>query len=475
MNKLNHLTVFIAYSHDDELHKKQALKLSNQLRTDGINCTIDQYVTDPIEGWPRWMINNIRNSDHVLLICTKKYYKKVFDDNAGKGAKWESQLIYGELYQKIEGTKKFKPIIFRDEDSQWIPEILDQKTHYQFPRDYEKLYRELTDQPIIKKPKLGSLKEFDDKQDKIEPKAAVSDGLPKNIDENDYQFFLELSSDFQPPDKKETVISNLLQIKNFPQTFYLADTNIRSLNHLWKELEKINSKSSQVFLLKDKKIYSFNDLRDTPWDKLCDPGTCDRIYTNNWLFGENSDNRNKLFELFYLALKEQLYTNYRIKYDAYLDLYYFNSIPNKDERIIKYNSLKGKDTPVTVVNKLKEKDGQKYLRHHAFETKFIKYIDKFFLEINPTYYFSIDGKKTDKFHEDKLKKIKEIDKHVAVRNQLLLWEDVLNRTVIKKEKDFFSFGNLNRYKTNKGIVDKIWRKTKPKSNIPSEQIDIFSP
>jgi len=46
------ITAFISYSHDSPEHADRVLELSNQLRSDGIDSTIDQYEASPAEGWP---------------------------------------------------------------------------------------------------------------------------------------------------------------------------------------------------------------------------------------------------------------------------------------------------------------------------------------------------------------------------------------------------------------------------------------
>jgi hypothetical protein len=43
-------TVFISYSHDSPEHVDRVLAFANQLRRDGIDCTLDQYETSPPEG-----------------------------------------------------------------------------------------------------------------------------------------------------------------------------------------------------------------------------------------------------------------------------------------------------------------------------------------------------------------------------------------------------------------------------------------
>ena len=47
--------VFISYSHDTVEHVEAVLELSDRLRSEGIDCVLDQYEVSPPEGWPRWM------------------------------------------------------------------------------------------------------------------------------------------------------------------------------------------------------------------------------------------------------------------------------------------------------------------------------------------------------------------------------------------------------------------------------------
>jgi len=93
--------VFISYSHDSVDYIKKVLTLSNQLRSEGIDCVLDQYESSPPEGWPRWMDSKIRNAKYVLLVCTETYYKRVMgeeEEGTGLGVKWEGNLIYQHFY-----------------------------------------------------------------------------------------------------------------------------------------------------------------------------------------------------------------------------------------------------------------------------------------------------------------------------------------------------------------------------------------
>ena len=64
---------FISYSHDFEEHAARVLRLANDLRRDGIEAILDQYITSPPEGWPRWMDSHVRDDDFVVMVCTETY------------------------------------------------------------------------------------------------------------------------------------------------------------------------------------------------------------------------------------------------------------------------------------------------------------------------------------------------------------------------------------------------------------------
>ncbi len=68
--------VFISYGHDSQEHKDRVLELADQLREDGIDCTIDQYEEWPAEGWQRWMLNQVEAATFVLVACTEQYDRR---------------------------------------------------------------------------------------------------------------------------------------------------------------------------------------------------------------------------------------------------------------------------------------------------------------------------------------------------------------------------------------------------------------
>lgn len=157
--------VFISYSHDSQEHIDKALDLANRLREDGVDATLDQYVEAPTEGWPRWMDRQIHKSDFVLVVGSELYSKRLLgevDETEGLGAKWEGAILYQNLYERGAESATYIPIIFTDSDQKFIPTPMRGLTRYLVDSEqgYEKLYRRITSQPKLEKPRLGKRKEL---------------------------------------------------------------------------------------------------------------------------------------------------------------------------------------------------------------------------------------------------------------------------------------------------------------------------
>jgi len=155
--------VLISYSHDSPEHQKRVLTLANRLRADGIDCTIDQYIVAPPEGWPRWMVRQIRNSDFVLMVCTETYCQRVMrEEQPGKGlgVRWEGHLIYQAIYDAETMNTKFIPVFFEPGSASHIPDPVRSTSYYYVHTEngYEDLYRRVTNQPRAVKPELGKLR-----------------------------------------------------------------------------------------------------------------------------------------------------------------------------------------------------------------------------------------------------------------------------------------------------------------------------
>ena len=157
--------VFISYSHDSLEHSDRVRELSDRLRADGVDCTLDQYEISPSEGWPRWTDNQISDAEFVLMICTETYYRRVMgkeNPGTGLGVRWEGNSIYQHIYNAQTLNAKFIPVLLDSGKVEDIPTPLQGVARYGAETDegYEDLYRRLTDQPLHLKPELGNVRKL---------------------------------------------------------------------------------------------------------------------------------------------------------------------------------------------------------------------------------------------------------------------------------------------------------------------------
>lgn len=158
--------IFISYSHDSESHKAKVLKLADKLNKNGLDCNIDLYFPNPLEGWPRWIERMIDESDCVIIVFSKGYYEKLdknlHESNLGKGVVFEMTQILQALYNSKAFNKKFIPIVFDSRHEQYITRAFNSYTYYNLNADdgYIMLYRHLTNQLLHAKPSKGKIQKL---------------------------------------------------------------------------------------------------------------------------------------------------------------------------------------------------------------------------------------------------------------------------------------------------------------------------
>ena len=155
--------VFISYSWDSESHKEWVKRLTDSLIENGVDAHLDQYDLELGDRLPKYMENQITNSDFVLIICTENYKKKA--DNRKSGVGYEGHIISGELLSSAD-EKKFIPILRSDDFFNIMPIFLAGKLGVRLKDDFsvddnafQDLLATLFNVKIKSKPKLGEMPE----------------------------------------------------------------------------------------------------------------------------------------------------------------------------------------------------------------------------------------------------------------------------------------------------------------------------
>jgi len=175
--------VFISYRQESERpeHQDRVLALADRLIEWGIETDLDQYEQNPPEGWATWCKRQIQAADYVLIVCTPAYLRTMEGQDApgnGHGVLWETRLIRQLLYDAGALSDKFVPVLFSGGSAADIPIELKRASHYMVDQEdgWERLYRQLTGQPKVRRPQLGKLRPLPERQRKWREQPVAEEG-----------------------------------------------------------------------------------------------------------------------------------------------------------------------------------------------------------------------------------------------------------------------------------------------------------
>lgn len=230
----------------------------------------------------------------------------------------------------------------------------------------------------------------------------------------------------------EESFANLIELRSFPATLYLAPTTIANKKNIWDKINKTtvpgtNDRAANTWTLHENMIYSFTDPRDCQLKTVIDTGAIEQFETREWSDSTDSKRRRLFVQLLNTALKHDLEMQ-QVRYFRDQDVYAFLGWPDQPPRKLKYTSLRVRSTVTVVAHYEREnKEGKisYYQRHGAFQGRFRYLGNKWYLEITPTYRFTYNGKDQVWYYESLLSGIKRLERNRSVLSQLLVWQAVL--------------------------------------------------
>ncbi|GET34493.1 hypothetical protein PbJCM13498_33560 [Prolixibacter bellariivorans] len=162
---MTHKTVFVSYSWDNnEEHKEWVLNLSNNLVKNGIDVWLDQY--DLSAGHEMtYFMEKATTADKVLVILTPNYKLKADKREGGVG--YEYSLLTEEFYNSEPDKSRIIPILRDGTKNSSCPAFLhtrlfhDMRNDNKFDSKFFELIKIIVDKPLIVKPPIGKLPEFD--------------------------------------------------------------------------------------------------------------------------------------------------------------------------------------------------------------------------------------------------------------------------------------------------------------------------
>lgn len=260
--------------------------------------------------------------------------------------------------------------------------------------------------------------------------------------------------------KQEVIYSNLVKVAQLPEHFYVASTEFRTPPEIFAALHEQTYHAPGEWILGNKMITSFHDLRDRPWTAICDPGTADELDTEEWAQTTDPVRQREFVALLNACLRQKLFPK-GIKFSKDLGLYYFRATKDLSDREYAYQSRENRTDRWVFKGYPKKSDPSRmsYYRHSAFEGRFIRYGSDWFLQVTPNYHFTRDGGQPSRFAADLLSGVKRMENNQAVHGQVVMWANVLTeRSLFDTGPQFLDFTAPQQFQLDVGLEDKAWLK-----------------
>jgi hypothetical protein len=255
----------------------------------------------------------------------------------------------------------------------------------------------------------------------------------------------------------EVLTTNLLEVVRFAPTIQSAATNCQDRAEAWRLME-VQRDYEGGFMLSDGRVFSFSPLDTGPLAVLA-KGDIQSFAVDDWAKSEDRDVLNRFLWLLNATLRaihhEELEWHLKKKLLVYRGNAEFKATkvkgrsPGSRGKMF-FSVYRGRDD----VNKVR------YCRHYAADLHFRRWDGGWYLEINPTYHFTIDGKRDSLYEAEYLSGIKRLERNRAVLALVNAWADFLasrqEATLLTPADDRIVFGKLATVEVDALIDERAW-------------------
>ncbi len=269
----------------------------------------------------------------------------------------------------------------------------------------------------------------------------------------------------------EEVLTNLIGITVSPR-LYWAPTEHGTDKTFGAALRALHPPAGSEWIVRSKSVLSFHDLDQWPWNELCEAGGIEEFDTVEWEESEDEGRQRDFVALLNRAIGE--FVRPELRRDRDSGAFYFQKPRDRDDLNYAYRSLQNTTTRRVVAKygkKKKDPTQASYWRHSAFLHRFARFGGRWLLEVTPTYHFTRDGRESDAWAGERLKKIKELENNAAVMGQFVMWREFLmthgKGDLLKEPYPFLSFAPLEPLKLEVGVPDDLWKSQEAEPDSPA--------
>ncbi|ANL23167.1 hypothetical protein AMJ96_CH03493 [Rhizobium sp. N113] len=250
----------------------------------------------------------------------------------------------------------------------------------------------------------------------------------------------------------EELTTNLLLMK-YPDKVFVGSCDL-NYKQVWGYLSDGGRRPPRDWMISGNRMWSFSDLDTRKFEDVIEDGTVEWIGTRDWLRSDGDVTRNQFVALVKNTLWEMV--GDQLAFERGKGLLYFKKYDNKAERRYSYQSYQ-KKTGREVVAAYPKGGEPYYFRHAAFSPDFVEIDEEWYMAIDPTYYFSVDGRREYRRAQDRLSGIKRLETNQSVRGHIGMWKALLIRSDDMLRQDPLHFDDVGAGALGFGVPDDLWR------------------
>jgi hypothetical protein len=252
--------------------------------------------------------------------------------------------------------------------------------------------------------------------------------------------------------RNETLTSNLLPV-DIPPEYFRAPTR-KSVKSVYEAQARSSYPVRDDFVVTGGRISSFAPLSGTALAHV--PDAAANRYPTVELADGSDDDKRVLVELLNRSLRQDLAG--RCSWHRGREFLYVTAPADLAKETVR--STTGRNRQIFQAYPVKSDPTRiAYYRHAALRWQFLDIDGEWLCAITPDYYFSHDGVHESRYAKQYLRKIKQIDKHLAVLGETRMWVARLREYegTLDEESRILHFGEPVTFDVNVGIDDSTWK------------------
>lgn len=271
----------------------------------------------------------------------------------------------------------------------------------------------------------------------------------------------------QPPPKRETLTTNLLQVEHHGAYIYAAPSAVKGWADINARLVAAGHDTVDDVAWRSNTIFSLRPLDQPPLNVLADDAG-ERFGVDEFMTSSSDDDRRLVIRLLNNTLKDMVRGD--LHWHRGHGFYYFPA--TVDMKPLKVRVDK-RGSGRTVFQRYQSRDVPEkasYYRHYALRTQFQYLEGDWVLALEPTYHFTQDGHRESRYAPELLSGIRRFERQQAVVHLVRFWAAYLrgNFDLFSGRDPRIRFGALAEIDLDRGIDDAHWKPEAPRRKVEGD-------